>query len=696
MKKTILLGLSAILITNLAFAEETKFSKDKPIEILVKGVPFSDPLSELPQSASVSLSDELGEREVISIQDEIEKIPGLTFSGGTSRPRFFLIRGVGELEQYESAPNPSVATVIDDIDFSGLGIPMPLFDIERVEVLRGPQGIGYGANGLAGVVSVRSKDPTNKLDGWAKFTGGNDELLSGGAAIGAPIDGTDGKLQFRVSAFKLNQNGFRDNVFLSEDDTNKRDEQFVRAKLRYLASEETTVDLVAWISDSNNGYDAFAIDNSFTTQSDDPGKDALETRAGALKISTELSKDTLLESITSAMEANQDYSFDGDWGNNPFWAPFDPYDFFSDSDRKRTVYSQELRLKSNDRSYIHGESYRWLLGAFGQDLSEDTLTEEYADDVIFDSLDSDYEATTGALFGQMEVPLAEDTAFTAGLRLERRTTDYSDSRGSEFGPGYTMLGGQASLSHDLNPSTRIYLTTSRGFKGGGVNAGPSVPVDRRIYDPEYLWNFEAGVKGTWLDNLIRSSVAVFHQRREDQQLKFAIQDDPTDPLSFTFLTESSAEGKSTGLELETIIKPHERLELFLNGTVFDSEFTSVPLESASLNGREFSHAPQWQYTAGAKVFLTEALTARTEVIGVDSFFFDDSHNEKSNVYHLVNAALAYDFGTTRISIWAKNLFNEDYAVRGFFFGNEPPDFPNTQYIQRGDPRTFGLTISQSF
>ena len=86
-------------------------------------------------------------------------MPGLSWASGTSRPRYFQMRGIGETEQYQGAPNPSVGFLIDDIDFSGVGMPATLFDLDRVEVLRGPSGTVYGANALAGLISVRSRDP---------------------------------------------------------------------------------------------------------------------------------------------------------------------------------------------------------------------------------------------------------------------------------------------------------------------------------------------------------------------------------------------------------------------------------------------------------------------------------------------------------------------------------------------------------
>src|SRR5512138_3591438 len=98
-------------------------------------------------------------------EDVLAAVPNLNWAGGTSRPRFFQIRGVGEREQYEGAPNPSVGFLIDDIDFSGLGMPATLFDVGRIEVLSGPQGTQHGANALAGLIVVRGEEPSRD-GGW--------------------------------------------------------------------------------------------------------------------------------------------------------------------------------------------------------------------------------------------------------------------------------------------------------------------------------------------------------------------------------------------------------------------------------------------------------------------------------------------------------------------------------------------------
>jgi iron complex outermembrane receptor protein len=683
-----------------AVAQQEKQLKDAQsqpqTELFIYGAPFVEPLRDVPQSATVVEEETLTIKGETSIDYELESIPGVSWSGGTTRPRFFIFRGVGELEQYEGAPNPSVATIIDGIDFSGLGIVTPLFDIEQVEVLRGPQGIRFGSSALAGVMNVESNDPTPYTSGTVQVMAGNDELASGGVAIGGAVPGTNEKLQLRFSAFNTQSNGFRDNAFLGTDDTNRRDESVARLKLRYQASGTLWFDWSAWTAQANNGYDAFAIDNSLTTQSDRPGEDDTSVGATSFKVTSKLSDTVKFESISVLARTEQEYSFDGDWGNNPFWEPYAPYDYFSDTGRTRRVLSEELRLSNDDPAYVHGESWRWLGGLFAQRLTEQTSTTELANNEVYDFISSDYRANTGAIFGQVEAPLRTGTSFVTGLRVEQRNARYDDTRDAHFSPDYTMLGGAATLQHDLSERVRGYLTASRGFKGGGFNPGPSVPESRRQYDPEYLWNFETGVKGQFFDKRLETNVAVFHNLRRDQQLKFAIQDDPSDPLSFTYVTDSSGRGQSTGLEVEGNYRLLPWWNLFGSGTLMDTEFTSVPEESAALDGRDFSYAPRWQYSIGTRADLGAGFFVRTEVTGRDSYYFDDSHDQRSDPYSLLNASVGWRKDRWSVTAWGRNLGNESYALRGFYFGNEPPDFPNKLYIQRGDPRAFGITVSYVF
>lgn len=685
----------ALTATGVCHAQELQ-QPETNTELYIYGAPFEAPLSEVPQSTTVIDEHRFQEKGENSFQYEIESVPNMTWSAGTSRPRFFIIRGVGELEQYEGAPNPSVATIIDDIDFSGLGLVTPMFDVDQVEVLRGPQGIRFGSSALAGALNVRSHDPTEFTTGRVEAMAGNDELGAGGVAIGGAVPNTEGKLQVRFSGYNTQSNGFRNNVFLSRDNTNKRDESVARLKVRYRPSADLTFDVSVWGVEANNGYDAFAIDNSFTTQSDRPGQDVTAVRATSFKITSRIAEGLAFESISTLARTSIDYSYDGDWGNNPFWSPYAPYDYFSDSNRVRRVLGEELRLRSDEATYTHGESVRWLSGLYAQRLSEDTDITQLSNNEPYDSLSSDYVARTGAAFGQVELPLGAGTSLVPGVRFEQRNVRYDDSKGADFSPTYSMLGGAISIQHDLTDQTRGYFSVSRGYKGGGFNAGPTVPIDRKQYDPEYLWNFEVGTKGSFLDRRLQSNIALFCDLRRDQQLKFAVQNDPSDPLSFAYITESSAQGQSVGLEVENSYQVLPWWNVFASGSLLHSDFTDVPVESDSLRGRSFSVAPSWQYSTGMRTELGGGVFARVEVTGKNAFYFDDSHNQTSDPYSLFNASLGWRYGRWQALAWSRNLFNERYTIRGFYFGNEPPDFPNKLYVQQGDPRAFGVTLSYNF
>src|SRR6202161_4003502 len=184
--------------------------------------------ADLPQSVTVLDAATLQAAGVQHFEDVLAMIPNLSWASGSSRPRFFQLRGIGEVEQYQGAPNPSVGFLIDDIDFSGVGMPATLFDTRQIEVLRGPQGTIYGANALAGLISVRTEDPTPRFSAPAEATVGDYQTRAGGVALSDSAD--DGAAGWRLTAQQYRSNGFRDDAFLRRDDTNGYDESTLRGK----------------------------------------------------------------------------------------------------------------------------------------------------------------------------------------------------------------------------------------------------------------------------------------------------------------------------------------------------------------------------------------------------------------------------------------------------------------------------------
>jgi outer membrane receptor protein involved in Fe transport len=652
------------------------------------------PAREVPASITVLDNEEIENLAVQHFEELINAIPNLNWSGDGHRARYFQIRGVGELEQYQGAPNPSVGFLIDNIDFSGIGTVATLFDMQQIEVLRGPQGIRYGANALAGLIYMRSAAPTTDFEGRVELTVGEDDTLAAGVAIGGSLT-DDGRLLVRLSVHHHRSNGFRDNPYLGRDDSNGRNEMTVRGRLSWTAASAWQFDLAAVFADIDDGYDAFALDNSNTVLSDKPGRDAQRSAGVSLQAEYSGFPGATLTSISSVASSDIVFSYDADWGNDDSWTPV-TYDYVSVNDRKRQTLSQEFRLV--------GDS--WLLGLYAMNLDDEIVTLNQGDyydpfydwaDSLDDLFGSDYEAMNIAVFGQYEHDVGETTRVTMGLRAERRTTDYSDSSGLSSGPSESMWGGELAVSHDHSEAVTSFVSVSKGYKAGGFNLGLAVPDEHREYVAEDLWNIEAGIKTSLLDNRLLINASVFANRRGDQQVRTSFQLEPGDPTSFGFVTVNVEQGKTTGVEADLRWMPIESLTLYANIGLLNAEFGDIKAPSlANLVNRAQAHAPDYSLSFGAAYDHPAGAFARIDVSSRDDFFFDVSHDQKSENFELVNLRVGYRADTWSVNVWARNLFDEDYAVRGFYFGNEPPDFPNTLYTRSGDPRQIGLSFARDF
>jgi outer membrane receptor protein involved in Fe transport len=664
-------------------------------EIIVTASLRPAPATEVPASFTVLDAALLQSAGLQHFADVLGLVPNLNWSGGTSRPRYFQLRGVGELEQYQGAPNPSVGFLIDDIDFSGVGMPATSFDVDQIEVLRGPQGTRYGANALAGLINVRTADPRPERELRTELTAGEDGMagaaLVAGGAVGLAGEGPGA---WRFVAQQASSDGFRRNRYLGRDDTNGRDELTLRGKLRLQPLPGWQLDVAALYADLDNGFDAFALDNSFDTLSDRPGRDAQRASGASAKVTVDLD-DARLLSTTAFASSDSVYSFDGDWGNDAYWGEFAPYDYFSHYTRERGTLSQDLRVTSV--ATARDDGFGWLAGVYALRLDEDNLQrDEFAGEPLRPLLESQYEALNAAAYGEAEWRVAGDVVLAAGLRVERWSADYDDSDGAAFSPDDTMLGGHVSLSGGLGAQSGWYATASRGYKAGGFNIGQLVPDDRREFEPEYLWNLEGGVRYASAGGAVSGELTVFHMWRESQQVATSFQVDPGDPLSYVFYTDNAARGRNAGLEgsLAWRVQP----SLTLGGTLglLHTEYVGYRYGDRDLDGREQAHAPGYQYSLSAEWNAGLGWMARADLSGSDAFYFDASHDQRSEPYMLVNLRAGYAGERWSVHAWGRNVFDERYAVRGFYFGLEPPDFANELYVQRGDPRQFGVTVQWSF
>ena len=682
-------------------------------EIVVVGGLTEQTFAEVSASVSVLDRGELGSDRGSHLQDVTQAVPNLNWAGGTSRPRYFQIRGIGERSHYagEGPPGFSVGFVFDDIDLSGMGTAGLLFDLDQVEVFKGPQSTILGPNAMAGLINLQSADPAGIFSRRASLSLGNDALLRYDGTVNVPLRPG---LAARFGYQSGRSNGFRENDFLDADDSNRRREDLFRAKLRFEADSGLTLLGTVFRADMDNRYDVWSPDNNedLVTHSDKPGKDRQLTTAASVR--GEIPLDVLgaqLVSVTAYSSTELVHSFDGDWGNDGFWLRepygFDPavegwrYDFSDETVRDREVFTQELRLLKDDLSGGRGSA---LLGAYVKTLEESDDATGYLFGGDATDLKSTFDVDDLAFYGQYGLDLTENLHLSLTARLDRNATTYFGT--TDSGAGTTafdvedwLAGGKGALIYQPGENSTVYALAARGYRAGGVNQHPYLADNSRPFDPEYMLNFEAGYRFT--GRKATTALTLFHALRSDQQVDLSSQQDPGDPNSFVYFIANAAAGRNSGLEVEHTYRPTSRIRLFgslgyLSTHVDAYTFETADGEELTLGDRAAAHAPQYTFRIGAQYRDRTGLFGRLELSAMDEFYFSDSHNQKSERYQLVNGNIGYGGETWTVSVWARNLLDERYAVRGFFFGLEPPDYPDRLYVTYGDPRQFGLTLTTSF
>jgi iron complex outermembrane recepter protein len=682
-------------------------------EIVVTASLRSVPLEEMPGSVSVLGADALHDAGQQHFEDVLPLVPNLNWAGDTSRPRYFQIRGIGELQQYQGAPNPSVGLLIDDIDFSGLGSAATLFDVDHIEVLHGPQGTLYGANALAGLIYVKSAEPADTFGGRAELDAGDYGERSYGAVLTGPV--TDLDSSFRLAVQRYTSDGFYHNAYLGRSDTDSRDEVTMRGKWLYQPNDDWRVDITLLRVQIDNGYDAWAIDNSRTTESDNPGVDRqYSTGISARSTYTGLTPLTLTTIATYA-DTKVNYGYDGDWGNPVLWAPY-TYDYTEYQVRYRSTRSLEFRLGDTP---AHG--FSWLFGVYAFELREsltDTSAGVYTDP--FDStqdasgstvISSGYTSRSGALYAQLDGDFNERARWSVGLRGERHTSRYDDTTTTidnlpppsesaatnNFNPSDNLWGGHASIDYSIADGQHVYALIARGYKASGFNLSAGLPANQLLFGPESDLNLEIGHKAQFDQRRLQIDTSLFYTIRHNEQLLTGEQLDPNNPDTFIFYTGNAKSGYNYGLESTLDWAATQRLELGGSLGLLQTEYHGFVQNDVVFPDRALPHAPPWQAALNATWRDPRGPYARLDVTGMGAFFYDLPPNwTRSSAYGLLNAKLGWNSERIEVYLWGRNLLDKNYTVRGFYFGDEPPNFPYKLYTQLGEPRNWGVHFTVRF
>lgn len=675
-------------------------------EIIIKG-DWRQTSADQEDSSVLVLDEEIIKSQPLKHFEQLSYlVPNLNFAASDSRARYFQIRGIGERSGYQGTPNSSVGFLIDDIDYSGQGGIATTFDLDQIEIYRGPQGSRIGANALAGLIYIKTKDPTDKFEGTSELTVGKYGTKSAGVAFGGPLK-VNNDLSYRLVLRKDKSNGYRKNLYLNKSDTSRKDETTARLKIKWNFDDITSVDFLAMQVDMDDPADIWTIDGSLNTLSDRPGMDSQKTNAYGLKVFRALNGFEI-QSLTSSTDTDVVFSYDADWGNPDSHAPY-IYDYFSETLRDRSSFSQEFRLISDKSDFLSNNLMEWVVGMNYLELKETNL--KYDDGIYGDPADpygpyasessssSSYKSENLSFFGNIDYLLSESARISLGLRMEDWKSKYSDSFGESFNPSNDMSGGKISLIKNIESESNIFISIAKGYKQGGFNLGLGLGEDVSnkdlTYDPEFLTNYEIGINSKLMDSKLNIETVIFYSDREDQQVLISTQVDPTDPNTFSFLTQNAAEGVNHGLEINLDMQLTNDFNIFANLGILKTEIKNWE-SRLDLEGRSQAHAPERSYALGFNWALKSNTYLSADVTGKSEFYYSDSHNNKSKSYNLMNINYGYEKNNWTYTLWVRNVFDTYYSVRGFYFGNEAPNFEETLYERHGDPRHMGMSVRYDF
>jgi len=637
-------------------------------------------------SITVISAAAISNRNSQHLEEVLNAIPNLNYSMGSNRPRFFQIRGIGERSQFVEPVNSSVGVLIDQVDFSGAASIAGLTDIEQIEVLRGPRGTRYGANGLAGLINLKSYDPSPVYDMKLALSAAEYNTRSISAMLNLPINN---RVSSRTVISKHQSDGYYSNGYLNKDDTNSQDEWLLRTKLRIELNEQSNLLFNVLHSDIDNGYDAFSLDNIRTTLSDEPGFDRQRSNAIGIQGHFELSNLTLA-AIGNVSRSDIGYGYDEDWSFPDIhpWAYSSTDHYF----RKRDNLSLELRLLSNETSKILADSTTWIIGLYLQ-RRKTFLERQYT--FAVDDYRSTHEIESVALYGELETTLSNRLAVITGLRIEHRNSQYTDNALLEYDPQDTLWGGRLALQFQLSQEGMSYFSIAKGFKAGGFNTDGSLDEDLREFQSETLLEAELGFKGSFANNQLQLRSAIFYAQRQDQQVKSSLlRLRPDGSTEFIEFLGNAAEGTNKGIELEAQWLINSRWQTGLSAGLLTTRFDQFINEfGEDLSGREQAQAPR----SMASMTLDYAAENWFAGISIDSkadYYFSDRHNTRSRSFILVNGRVGMESERFKLSLWCRNLTNQTTYTRGFgSFGNDPRKFYVTEpYFQFGEPRIAGVTF----
>ncbi len=688
-----------ILSVSLKEGERAQTDEAEIIDIVVTAQKTEESLQEVPLSITALDEKQLSDGNIQSLRGISDSTPNFSVLDA-SDSRYFLYYSLRGFSNSNITNRDAVGFYIDDVpyDYGGF-LDQNLIDLERVEVLRGPQNILYGRSAIAGVVNTITRQPSDKLEFLGDISYGNFNNFEARGSVSAPI--VKDKLGLRLSGSYGSRDGFIENT--AQDNT--VDDQSGgngRAKLLWTPSEDWDVTLSGSFESYRDGGAPLVPldrDDPFTTDQDVNGFSDFDANTQAVKVAYGGNK-FRATSITSRRSSEVDQESELDFSALEGGSVINQFD--------STIFSQEIRFQSPAKT----DSLRWLVGGYFESRGFDTADNGFVvgDDAaeLFQlpggsSILSDSETTetTLATFGQVDYKPITPLTLTAALRYESNNaeleflesninipdgTTIPNFRVEDIKSDSDALLPRFAVEYQLTPDIMTYASITAGYRPAGVNFGADNDSEEVLsFDRERSLNYELGFKSSWYDNRLVFNAAVFHNDVDDFQVVLFNQFLQAERID-------NADASTTGAEFELRATPVRGFDILAGLGLVDTDFTNY---TNSIIGEDFSDnnllfTPGYTFNVAMQYRTQQGIVSRLELVGSGAVFFNEDNSLQSEPYSIVNGLLGYEFGENGVYFFANNIFDREYvttAFEGFGFGD---------FGSYGAPATYGLQVKAEF
>ena len=707
-------------------SQEQQNQRDASTEVLeVTARRIGERIQDVPVAVTALSEQKLADMGAQTIVDIERTVPNLTVnaSRATNSTITAYLRGIGQndpLWGYE----PGVAVYIDDVYMARpQGGVLDILDIQRVEVLRGPQGTLYGKNTIGGAIKYITRELPDFTRGYVEAAVGAYNQRDIKAGVSTPL--VDDTLYLGVSAARLTRDGFGEvqgDSPYAGDDMSDKDITAARVNLTWKPSENLSVKLVADdIQDDSNsrGGQRLAVsglgdyqpldDRYDSRQNLDPDNNEVSTSGQALTINWQLSDAWQFKSVTAARKGDTVSDIDFDQLNRPSFDVLAVYEDEQQSQEFQLNYAGDALNVVSGLYFFDGEA----CGAFLNVLSLAGISQETSGCV---------DTKSQSIYAQASYQFTDAWSFTLGGRMDedkkdadvrlRRFLGLDDTGPVLFDGGFSgdetfdEFSPRVGVEYKIDRDMMVYASYAHGFKSGGFNMRGNILIDPNVgepFDPETVDTLELGLKGSWFDNRLTGYFAVFDQQYKDKQVTVGATVGVT-PVQRVL---NAADADARGFEMELNAKLTDQLTLNLVYGYLDAEYnefiyaiTSDGEQTDISDTAPFINAPEQQYTVGLSYELElgigQLLLMADYSYRDDTYIFETPTAVDQEAYSLYNASavLYVDNSNWRIALHGRNLGDEEYRTGGYNFPGAV--FDNTITGFYGDPKTWTLSAMYSF